>query len=188
MKIKWVTLWVSVFLLACTTASADDGAKTLKRMTGGNTENQLSVTPEDVGHQVADAEHAFIDMMKFYVPAQMASGALDDEENLNIDWDYYNVDGTLVEPLVVARPLISVFLYGPTIGVPETAFAHSFMDVYGGVSLDDGNTWKTTNLSDSAYRSSFTLGVDGTYDAVSYTHLTLPTTKALWCCRGGGGG
>ena len=164
MKIKWVTLWVSVFLLACTTASADDGAKTLKRMTGGNTENQLSVTPEEIGHQVADAEHAFIDMMKFYVPAQMASGAMDDEENLNIDWDYYNVDGTLVEPLVVARPLISVFLYGPTIGVPETAFAHSFMDVYGGVSLDDGNTWKTTNLSDSAYRSSFTLGVDGTYD------------------------
>ena len=66
-----------------------------------------------------------------------------------------------MEDLAVAKPLVSVFIYGPTIPVEDTAFAHSFMDTFGGVSLDDGVTWKTTNLSQTAGLSSFTLGVDG---------------------------
>ena len=74
MRFKWSALIVPALLLACTTASADDGEKTLKEMTGGNTDNQLNVSPLDIGHHVSDAEHAFIDMMKFYVPSQDASG------------------------------------------------------------------------------------------------------------------
>ncbi|MGB5689101.1 MAG: hypothetical protein WBM45_07470, partial [Woeseiaceae bacterium] len=58
-----------------TTASADDGEKTLKEMTGGSTDGHLTVAPEDIGHTISDAEHAFTDMMKFYVPVQMASGS-----------------------------------------------------------------------------------------------------------------
>ncbi len=135
-------------------ASADDGEKTLKDMTGGNIDNQLEVLPEDIGHHVSDAEHAFIDMMKFYVPSQAASGLIGPV-------DYNNVDLGDVEDLTVAKPLVSVFIYGPTIPVEDTAFAHSFMDTFGGVSLDDGVTWKTTNLSQTAGLSSFTLGVDG---------------------------
>ena len=154
MKLKWSALIVPALLLAWTAASADDGEITNKRMTGGNTDNQLTVLPEDVLEDVSHAEHAFTDMMKFYVPSQAASG-------LPGPVEYYNVDGNLVETLGVAKPLVNVFLYGPAIEVPETAFAHSFMDVYGAVSLDDGTTWKTTNLSQSADESSFTLGVDG---------------------------
>ena len=154
MKTKWSALVVSAFLLACTTVSADDGEKTLKEMTGGNTDNQLTVLPEVIGHNVSDAEHAFIDMMKFYVPSQAASGLIGLV-------DYNNVDLLDVEDLGYAKPLVSVFVYGPTVPVDDTAFAHSFMDTFAGISLDDGVTWKTTNLSQSAGLSSFTLGVDG---------------------------
>ena len=75
MKIKWSALIVPALLLAWTAASADDGIITNKRMTGGNTDNQLTVLPEDVFEEVSHAEHAFTDMMKFYVPSQAASGA-----------------------------------------------------------------------------------------------------------------
>jgi len=129
-------------------------------MSGGNADNQLTVQPEDIGHTVADAEHAFIDMMKFYVPVQMASGGDEPTEQVS-PGVYNNIDGTLVEQLLVAKPLVSVYVYGPTIPVDDTAFAHSFMDVFAAVSLDDGLTTKKTNLSQSAVQSSFTLGVDG---------------------------
>ena len=56
-------------------------------MTGGNTDNQLTVLPEDVFEEVSHAEHAFTDMMKFYVPSQAASG-------LQEDIIYVDVDGT----------------------------------------------------------------------------------------------
>ena len=154
MKTRWTTLLVSALLLACTSASADDGEKTLKEMTGGNTDNQLEVTPGDIGHTVSDAEHAFIDMMKFYVPSQAASGLVEPVFYNDVDLNY-------VEDLSVAKPLVSVFIYGPSIPVDDTAFAHSFMDTFAGVSLNDGENWKATNLSMHAAESSFTLGIDG---------------------------
>ena len=154
MNIRWSALLVPALLLAWTAASADDGEITNKRMTGGNTDNQLTVLPEDVLENVSHAEHVFIDMMKFYVPSQAASGLVGPVI-------YNDVDGAYEEELAVAKPLVSVFIYGPSIEVPETAFGHSFMDTFGGISLDDGETWKTTNLSQSADESSFTLGVDG---------------------------
>jgi len=141
----------------CFSAGADDGQQVLKRMTGGSIDNQLTVLPEDIDHHVSDAEHAFTDMMRFYVPMQSASGATGDDLT-NDAGDYYNVDDELVESLTVAKPLVNVFIYGPTIGVPHTAFAHSFMDTFAAVSLDDGVTWKTTNLSQTADQSSFELG------------------------------
>ena len=155
MKTRWTALWVPVFLLAGLTASADDGEKTLKRMTGGNIDNQLTVLPGDIGQHVSEAEHAFIGMMKFYVPSQAAGG-------LPGTVIYNDVDGNYVEELGSAKPLVSVFIYGPTIGVEGTPFAHSFMDTFAGVSLDDGVTWKTTNLSESADQSSFRLGLNTT--------------------------
>ena len=161
MNIRWPTLIASALALACmTTASADDGEKVLKRMTPNDP--QLTVAPEEVGLTVAESEHAFIDMMKFYVPAQMASGALDSADNDNVDVGVYNnIEEIEVEYLPVAKPLVSVFIHGPAIGVGELPFAHSFMDAYAAVSLDDGLTWKTTNLSLSADQTSFTLGEAG---------------------------
>jgi hypothetical protein len=162
-------------LFACfTTANADDGEKTQKEMTGGSTDGHLTVAPEDIGHTLADAEHAFTDMMKFYVPVQMASG--DDEPTDNVSPGVYiDVEGTPVETLTVAKPLVSVFLYGPTIPVEDTAFAHSFMDVFAAVSLDDGLTTKKTNLSQTADLSSFTLGVDGSGDGGGDGSHELPS-------------
>ena len=134
-------------LLASTPVLADDGAITSKRMSRNA---KLTVEPEDIGLHVAEAEHAFIDMMKFYVPAQAASGEV-------APVDYLNREDALIESLEVAKPLVSVFIYGPAVGVEDTPFAHSYMDTFGAVSLDDGETWKATNLSESADLSSFTI-------------------------------
>jgi hypothetical protein len=147
-KCRWSTLAVSALLLTFTAASADDGDKVVKRMSHNA---KLTVAPEEVGETVAEAEHAFIDMMGFYVPSQAADGT-------PMAVDYVNADGGAVETLSVAKPLVGVFIYGPAIGVEGTAFAHSFMDAYAAVSLDDGMTWKPTNLSESADQSSFRLG------------------------------
>ncbi|NCF16023.1 MAG: hypothetical protein GWP62_11980 [Gammaproteobacteria bacterium] len=164
MNIRWPTLIASALALACmTTVSADDGEKTLKEMTGGSTDGHLTVAPEDIGHTISDAEHAFTDMMKFYVPVQLASGGDEATENV-IPGVYNNIDGEPVETVLFAKPLVSVYIYGPTIPVEDTAFAHSFMDVFAAVSLDDGLTTKKTNISQHANLSSFTLGVDGVGD------------------------
>lgn len=152
MKTSWWTLTVSALLLACMTASADDGEKTLKMMSRNA---KVTVEPADVGLTVSESEHAFIDMMKFHVPAQAASG------DTSLPIDYYNIDEALVESLGVAKPLVAVFIHGPAIGVDGVPFAHSFMDAFAAVSLDDGLHWKATNLSQSADQSSFQLGQSG---------------------------
>lgn len=148
---KLISLFLTLFLTANTIAIADDGEKTIKNMSHNT---KLTVLPEEVGVPTTEAEHAFIDMMKFYVPSQQASG-------LTGSITYNNADGAAVETLAVAKPLISVFIYGPAISVEGTPFAHSFMDTFSAVSLDDGTTWKATNLSESADQSSFELGQSG---------------------------
>lgn len=175
-----ITGCVLLLVLSSSGVFADDGEKTLKRMTGGSIDNQLNVLPEDIGLQVSEAEHAFTDMMKFYVPAQAASGLLTPIE-------YNNIDLAFVETLEVAKPLVNVFIYGPAIGVEHTPFAHSFMETFAAVSLDDGLTWKTINLSDSADQSSFVLGQaktdkkHGDDDNGHGTVLIGPTiSKATW--------
>ena len=71
MRKKALVLCIAALLTGATAAAvADDGEKVLKRMTGGNTDNQLTVRPSDIGETVSHAEHAFTDMMKFYVPSQ----------------------------------------------------------------------------------------------------------------------
>lgn len=152
MRAKLIPLCIAALVGGTSAAAvADDGEQTLKRMTGGNIDNQLTVLPEDVGLHISETEHAFTDYMKFYVPSQAANGLL-------VDAIYNDVDGNLVETLTVAKPLVNVFIYGPAIEPPNTAFLHSFMDTFAAVSLDDGVTWKTTNLSQSAGQSSFELG------------------------------
>ena len=139
-------------------AVADDGAINNKNMT--KTIQSADLQP---GHRqsrkVPEAEHAFAEMMKFYVPAQAASGApAGDAADGPIE--YYNIDDVLVEELVVAKPLVNTFIYGPLFEVEATAFGHSFMDAYASVSLDDGVTWKEVNLSESADLTSFNLDTD----------------------------
>jgi len=132
----------------CSLSVADDGAINNKSMS-----KTIQVPEFDSGAvnaHLPEAEHAFTGMMGFYVPSQSASGLVSPIE-------YENVDGELKETLENAKPLVNVFIYGPAFGVEGTAFAHSFMDTYAAVSLDDGVTFKQTNLSGSATLSSFEL-------------------------------
>ena len=130
-------------LIASTPVLADDGERLVRSVSSapGITEN-----PEPEG------EHAFIKLMNFHVPTQSASGEL-------VPVEYYNIDDVLVKTEEKAKPLINVYVYGPVIGFEEpeaSGFAgHGRRDAFGAVSLDDGETWKVTNLSNSADKSSF---------------------------------
>ncbi len=112
----------------------------------------ISKTPE------AETEKAAVFMMDFYVPAQASTGEL-----VTID-NYLLADGsTGYEPRAYAKPLISVWI--DNIGEPVDAPAGIALggitfgkfDAFVGVSLDDGTSWKTTNLSRSSDLSSFNL-------------------------------
>ncbi|MGD8939420.1 MAG: choice-of-anchor O protein [Gammaproteobacteria bacterium] len=117
-------------------AFADDGELLRKSMSKAS--GQPSTDP------VSEAEHAFIDTMKFYVPAQASNGVVD-------LIDYYNADEQLVDSRAYAKPLIGVYIYGPAEEVEGVGFVgHGKRDAYAAVSLDDGTTWKRTNLSESA--------------------------------------
>jgi hypothetical protein len=118
-------------------ALADDGKKVMKRMSHeGN-------PPVYEGYELLN-EHAFIHMMRFYVPAQAANGTV-------VPVDYYNVDETLVDSRDLAKPLIGVYLNGPVEEVEGVGFVgHGKREAFGAISLDDGVTWKNTNLSESA--------------------------------------
>jgi len=176
-----IIMLVTTFV--CASAGADDGAITNKSMSKNihvptYDQEVLDGIIEGVdadgnivyeqSPKVPEAEHAFADFMKFYVPAQAASGELltataaggiaycDIDNQPESGEDCINP----VETLGVAKPLINVFIYGPQFEVDHTAFAHRWFDTYAAVSLDDGETFKKTNLSESADLSSFNLEED----------------------------
>ncbi|MCO8126153.1 choice-of-anchor O protein [Acidimicrobiia bacterium EGI L10123] len=145
---------VTASLLAPTlggVASADDG--------GGSEEPGTPVLkstsndgqgPTVDGH-LDENEHAFTSYMKFYVPTQRANGLVEPV-------DYYDVDGALVETRDRAKPIVNVFINGPVEGVDGVGFVgHGKRDAYAAVSLDDGETWKKSNLSESAFEASSTV-------------------------------
>ncbi|MDX1698047.1 MAG: choice-of-anchor O protein, partial [Thiohalobacterales bacterium] len=159
--------FVSTVLLTCTAAPlalADDGAITNKSMSRTIEPPLIDYGQAIVNAKVRETEHAFTDMMGFYVPAQAASGLVYVDGIPYCDIDNQPAPGedctSPVETLEVAKPLVNVFLYGPQFEVPETAFAHRFFDTWAAVSLDDGETWKQTNLSRSATLSSFNIETD----------------------------
>ncbi len=156
LKFFTVTLTTLVFAL-CGAAGADDGEMNNKSMS--KTIKVPAFDDDIVNETLPEAEHAFADFMKFYVPAQQASGAPAGEAE-DGDIVYNNIDELEVERLDVAKPLINVFIYGPQHEVENTAFAHRWFDTYAAVSLDDGVTFKQTNLSNSAEESSFDLVLD----------------------------
>ena len=160
---KVFRLICAIALTAVTSvAAADDGAITNKSMSRTIEPPAIDYGQNIVNDKVREDEHAFTDMMGFYVPAQLASGLVEPIAYCDIDntpapgEDCTNP----VEELAVAKPLVNVFIHGPKFHVPETAFGHSFMDTYVAVSLNDGENWKQTNLSESADLSSFNLETD----------------------------
>jgi hypothetical protein len=142
MKTRLLSFMSAAMLLFITGAPAfaDDGEMVRKSMSreSGNPSFEL----------VQEADHAFIRMLPFYVQAQSSNGTV-------TSIDYINADGTPVESRSYAKPLIGVYIYGPVEGVEGVGFVgHGKREAYGAVSLDDGTTWKSTNLSESAGESS----------------------------------
>ncbi|MFW2332385.1 choice-of-anchor O protein, partial [Ilumatobacter sp.] len=120
-------------------ASADDGDRVSKSMSH---DGSLK------GNVVPENEHAFIKTMNFYVPTQRANGTVEPVE-------YYDADGALRDTRVAAKPLVGVYINGEVEHVDGVGFVgHGVRDAYAAVSLDDGETYKNTNLSESADESS----------------------------------
>lgn len=111
----------------------------------------VSNTPE------YETEFASIRMLPLYVPPQASSG------DLVTAIEYTNADGAAVETLEYAQPLIIHYTDGPVTFIEEEGYGgfpgHGQRDAFGAVSLDDGATWKKTNLSKSADLSSIKLKV-----------------------------
>ncbi len=138
-------LLLSVILITSSTSLAEDGALFRRN---------ISKTPD------AETEMAAIYMMDFYVPAQSSTGVVGPVDNYILDDD----TGTVAyEPRYYAKPLVSVYI--DEIGALEPSGMAGIaggihlgeFDAFVGVSLDDGTSWRTTNLSRSSHLSSFTL-------------------------------
>lgn len=146
MSVNWLLVASTVFTVALglPAAHADDGGN-------GNPGSPFSKSMSQKLPSGGEAAHAFIDFMPRYVAAQAADGTFTTVE-------HHDIDGVLREELVEVKPQVGVFIYGPVEEVDTTEeigfTGHGKRDAYAAVSLDDGNTWKLTNLSESGDQSS----------------------------------
>jgi hypothetical protein len=159
---RWIVILIAliVALGLAATALADDGIVFRKN---------ISKIPE------GETEKAGISMMYFYVPAQAADGTL-----LTEGLSYVLSDTvTVAETRYFAKPLTAVYideehhedvaeadlsgLFSVTSGL---SFGHH--DAFIAHSLDDGATWKSTNVSRSAELSSFVLANGEVYPGDVY--------------------
>lgn len=154
-KLLFVLLALSMTItpaLADDGGNGDPGKPILKRMS--------NISTATVPGYLDEAEHAFIAQMKFYVPMQAANGATGaalatTTSGKDDPREYYNVDGVVSSTRTFAKPLVGVYMYGPFEEVEDVGFVgHGRRDAYAAVSLDDGVTWKETNLSESAFMTS----------------------------------
>jgi hypothetical protein len=108
----------------------------------------ISKTPDN------ETEKAAIYMMDFYVPAQSSAGVIGPVTNYQLADETYATD---YPDRNYAKPLVSVWIddLHPEDTKGGITFGH--FDAFAGVSLDDGTTWKTTNLSKSSDLSSISL-------------------------------
>lgn len=163
MKMKrWLMSVVFVLVataLVVSLAAAEDG-KLFRR--------NVSKTPE------AETEKAAVFMMDFYVPAQDSTGLVApvdnyyaDTDNCDVSQGVYTGCEQLYEPRDYAKPLVSAYIddIGAQAGELEAlvptiidgGITFGAFDAFIGVSLDDGTSWRTENLSRSSGLSSFTL-------------------------------
>ncbi len=165
-----VTLTVAISL-AIGPAIADDGQMFRRN---------ISDLPD------GETEYAAIHMLDFYVPAQGSDGTL-----LTDGIVYYDAAGLPVATRQYAKPLIAAYN-----DEPETEAAAGFLnlmdpgdlggigaggvtfgerDAFTAISLDDGATWKKTNLSRSSDLSSFRLanGHDYPGDVHAVAHAAV---------------
>ncbi|MEN8178821.1 MAG: choice-of-anchor O protein [Pseudomonadota bacterium] len=141
MKLRTLAVHMAALTLVSAPLFADDGTRLTRNMS--QQESDIYACP-------SEGEHAFTRLMNFRVPAQAASGLLLDEiEYLTVDLDS--------STQTTAKPIVSVYVFGPVLGVEgaDGFQGHGKRDAYASISLDDGTTWKTVNLSNSTDLSSF---------------------------------
>jgi len=150
-RIRSFLLVLVLLTLTSQLVFADDGAMFRRN---------ISKTPDQ------ETERANINHMAFYVPAQTSSGELTTIDYFYADNDSENPDFTRE----YAKPLVAVYIDELPEEHEEEEGIYSILsggaglghhDAYAALSLDDGATWKRSNLSNSAHLSSFTLA-DGT--------------------------
>ncbi len=185
---KLIPLSVTM-LLASGLLLADDGALQSK---------DVSKTPD------WDTEHASLQQLWFYVPAQQSDftlvGESDDFPGIEycVATDPADPDNcTLLATRYQARPLVAFYEDGP-VEMPADAggfYGHGERDMYGALSLDDGATWRRTNLSKSADKSSIKIKLDGrkkiAYPGDVFRNFTTASGNkvlAVWASRYCGGG
>jgi hypothetical protein len=130
-------LALAILLLMAVPAFAEDGELFVKN---------ISKTPD------LETDHATLRVLYKNVPAMTSSGEL-------TTVDYIDKASAVVDTRSNVQPLIA-FYHDGHVTYPEDCAAfpgHGNRDVFGAVSLDDGNTWNTTNLSKSGDKSSFRL-------------------------------
>ncbi|MBA1148527.1 hypothetical protein H0Z60_15870 [Ectothiorhodospiraceae bacterium WFHF3C12] len=168
--------------LMSATAIAQVGEQLSKSMS-----QNINIDPAVLDGAQPEAEHAYIKYLRTYVPAQLSDGTAAPSI------EYNDAAGTNVKTRDVAKPMVGVFAYGP-VESPEPAGdenaegfgGHGKRDAFAAVSMDDGNTWRTTNLSDSAASSSFTLADSTVYpgDVTSVVHAVAGNHIAVaWQSR-----
>lgn len=102
----------------------------------------ISKTPD------LESSKSKLNIMGMWFPALKANG-----EPAIIE--YYDADGKLIRTTEEAKPIVVVY----TDAIDE----YGNEDIFAGISRDDGNTFKTVNLSRSADRTSFTLANGAAY-------------------------
>jgi hypothetical protein len=157
---KRILLGATATLLVLTAGViADDGPMVRKNVSG---------TPD------WDTEFATIRMLPLYVAPQTSGGTL-----LGTI-EYLNKDGAVAETREYVRPLIIHYTDGHVDFIDEEGYGgfpgHGKRDAWGAVSLDDGATWKKTNLSNSGDRSSIRIKIDKKW--VAYPGDVLRTFTA----------
>lgn len=151
MKTKYFLIFlllVSIIAIISSISLADDGEMFRRN---------ISKTPDQ------ETERAAINHMALYVPAQSSNGTV------GVPIEYYDAAGVLVETRDYAKPLVAVYIdalpeheeEGGIYNILSGGAGLGEHDAYAALSLDDGTSWKRTNLSLSADLSSFTLA-DGT--------------------------
>ena len=141
---KRILLYVILLMaLAAGIVYADDGIMFRRN---------VSKTPDQ------ETERANLNHMSFYVPAQTSA-----RELTTIQYEYITSTITSTFTREYAKPLVAVYI--DSLPEEETTEGLGIMsgagfgahDAYAALSLDDGATWKRTNLSNSADLSSFYL-------------------------------
>ncbi|MCL4561679.1 MAG: choice-of-anchor O protein [Chloroflexi bacterium] len=186
-KILLLFIAITIASLIFSVAQADDGQMFRRN---------VAKTPE------LESDKAQLSMMDFYVPAQGADGIV-----LTEGIPYYDANDVLLDTRYYAKPLVASYidaieeeetrsslLPGMSIKSPTAVYGgvtFGERDAFIAVSLDDGSTWKTTNVSRAADLSSFRLanGHDYPGDTFNMVHAVAgDKILAAWLskyCDGG---